>query len=69
MTRSEAEKLKAELESLFTSYGLYYTIELDNRPELRYIRFKEVSIKVDNTESKNPKKDYSNVNSLNIVKK
>jgi hypothetical protein len=69
MTKSEAEKLKAELESLFISYGLYYTIELDNRPELRYIRFKEVSIKVDNTESKNPKRDYNNVNSLNIVKK
>jgi hypothetical protein len=46
MTKDQALKLSEEIESLCHKHGLWLTVEHENKPDLRMIRIKEISIKV-----------------------
>ena len=47
MTKEEAIKVLNQIEAVCVKYGLWYTVETEKRPDLRMIKIKEVSIKVD----------------------
>lgn len=46
MTKDQALKLLEQIQSLCRQYGLWVTVEHENKPDLRMIRIKEISIKV-----------------------
>jgi hypothetical protein len=46
MTKDQALNLLKEIESLCRQHGLWLTVEHENKPDLRMIRIKEISIKV-----------------------
>lgn len=46
MTKDQALKLSEEIQSLCHQHGLWVTVEHENKPDLRTIRIKEISIKV-----------------------
>jgi len=45
-TTQQAEDIKREIISICNKFGLWYTIEHENKPDLRMIRIKEISIKI-----------------------
>ena len=45
-TTQQAESIKKEILSVCNKFGLWYTIEHENKPDLRMIRIKEISIKI-----------------------
>ena len=47
MDKTAALKVQSEFESLCKKYGLWFTIEREEKPDLKMIRIKEISIKVD----------------------
>jgi hypothetical protein len=47
MTKDEAIKVLNQIEAVCVKYGLWYTVETEKKPDLRMIRIKEVSIKID----------------------
>lgn len=47
MTKSEAEKVKDSIISFCKQKGLWFLVEEENKPDLRMIRIKEISIKVE----------------------
>jgi hypothetical protein len=46
MTESEALKTQSEIEEILQKYNIFYNIEYEKKPNLKFIRFKEISIKV-----------------------
>ena len=46
MNKNQALKLSEEIQSLCYQHGLWVTIEHENKPDLRMIRIKEISIKI-----------------------
>lgn len=46
MNKDQALKLSEEIQSLCYQHGLWVTIEHENKPDLRMIRIKEISIKI-----------------------
>ncbi|UCD87103.1 MAG: hypothetical protein JSV01_04880 [Desulfobacterales bacterium] len=46
MTKEQALKLLEQIQSLCRQHGLWVTVEHENKPDLRMIRIKEISIKV-----------------------
>lgn len=47
LTKDEAHKIQQEIEALCRKYGLWFYVEHENKPDLRMIRVKEISIKVE----------------------
>jgi hypothetical protein len=47
MTKDEAVKVLNQIEAVCVKNGLWYTVETEKRPELRSIKVKEISIKID----------------------
>ena len=48
MNKDNALKLQEEIQAICKKYGLWVTVEHENKPELKMIRIKEISIKIDN---------------------
>jgi len=46
MTKDEAKKIQQEIEAICRKHGLWFFVEYENKPELRMIRVKEISIKI-----------------------
>lgn len=51
METSKALNLQAEIEALCKKHGLWVAIEHEKKPDLKIIRIKEISIKVDKQNS------------------
>jgi hypothetical protein len=49
MKEIEARQLLEEIRDLCKRHGLWVTVEEEHRPELKMIRVKEISIKVEKT--------------------
>ena len=47
MNAEQAKTLVREIEELLRQHGVFYTKEIEYREQLAYIRFKEISFKVD----------------------
>jgi hypothetical protein len=47
MTKIEALKIQSEIEEIIKRHSLYAKIEQDLRPNLKFITFKEITIKID----------------------
>ena len=47
MEKEAAVKVLNQIEALCIKYGLWYTVETEKKPELRMIRIKEISIKIE----------------------
>jgi len=47
MTKEEATKVLNYIEAICAKYGLWYTVETEKKPDLRTIRVKEISMKID----------------------
>lgn len=47
MVKNDALKLYHQFEALCAKYNLWFTVEMEKKPELKMIRIKEISIKVD----------------------
>ncbi len=47
MNKEEAVKVLNQIEALCMKNDLWYTVETEKRPDLKTIRIKEISIKID----------------------
>lgn len=47
MTKEEAIKVLNQIEALCVKNDLWYVVETDKRPDLKMIKIKEISIKID----------------------
>ncbi len=47
MEKNEAIKVLNQIEALCVKYGLWYIVETEKRPDLKMIRIREISIKID----------------------
>ena len=47
LTQQQAENIKQEITRICNKYGLWHTVEYERKPDLRMIRIKDISIKVE----------------------
>jgi len=47
MKKEEAIKILNQIEALCIKYGLWYSVETEKKPDLKMIKIREISIKVD----------------------
>ena len=47
LTQQQAENIKQEIMRICNKYGLWHTVEYERKPDLRMIRIKDISIKVE----------------------
>ena len=45
-SKKDALKIQQEIEAVLQKHGAYYSVTYENKPDLRMIRFNEISIKV-----------------------
>lgn len=50
---AEAEKFADLLEKLFQDHGVFYRMAKDCKPDVRFIEFEKVSIKIDKPRGRN----------------
>lgn len=47
MRKEEAQEVLALIKKVCRKYGLWLTVETEEKPDLKFIRIKEISIKID----------------------
>lgn len=50
MKPAQAASIVGEIERVCRKHNLFFTVEFENKPDLKMIRVKEISIKVDEKE-------------------